>query len=111
MKYSKKIIVSIVILAVFTVVSLNMNALASTMENPFETTFSNNIVDENVTTEGIESVNTIKDGNKVENNVANNTTPDELANTGLEDLPYLVITLLIASAVFAYRKVKEYRQY
>lgn len=108
MNYSKKLIIGLAVIVIFSIVGLNMNALASTVENPFgNTTFSGNVVDTDDSTNGIEKVNTVKN----DNNVANNTTPGELANTGLEDLPYLVIVLLVASAIFAYKKVKEYRAY
>lgn len=45
--------------------------------------------------------------NPVVNNQENNN-PNELANTGLEDLPWLVIGVCVISVVFAYKKIKEY---
>ncbi len=37
-----------------------------------------------------------------------NTSKDVVPNTGLEDLPWVVIGIVALSAVFAYKKIKEY---
>lgn len=62
----------------------------------------------NTTTNTVNTANTV---NSIEVVNTNTNTPGQLANTGLQDLPYLVITLLIISAIFAYKKIKEYKSF
>lgn len=108
MNLKKELVISIVMIIVFTIVGLNMNALAA--DNQFTNltlTNKNNVVNTN-TSNSIQFVNT---ANGINNNTNTNTSNENLANTGLEDLPYLVITLLAVSAIFTYKKIKEYKAY
>jgi len=108
MSLKKQLVVSIVMVII---VGLCINVTeVMALNNPYETNFSGG---------NTPTTNTSNPGNDIPrnnttpaNNVAGNNTADEnLANTGLEDLPYLVITLLTVSAIFAYKKIKEYNQY
>lgn len=63
------------------------------------------VVETNNTTQ-----NTIQyvSNNTTNTNVANNNT-NKVPNTGLEDLPWVVIGICAISAIFAYNKIKEYK--
>lgn len=111
----KKIAICFLVIVVYSVICLNMHALASsntTVGNFSNLTLtpnnSNNVTSSNT----IEIVNGTANQNTVATNSANNATSNEqLANTGLEELPWLVIAILGVSAVYAYNKVREYKQY
>lgn len=105
----KELIVSVIAILAFLVLSLNVCVFAS--EN---TGFSNLIVGENVeegdnTNTGNEQIEIV--GNENTETANNTNEPGELANTGLEDLPWVVFGLLAILAVFTYRKVREYNAY
>ena len=79
----------------------------------------------NTNTEGNSNTNTNTNSNSSLNNIANtnntsvynntnnnvNNTPNSLSKAGLEDsLPTMAIVVILAiSAVYAYKKIKEYR--
>ena len=44
------------------------------------------------------------------NSNASNNNPDQLADTGLEDWPWIIIAICAISTVFAYKKIKEYKE-
>ena len=67
----------------------------------------------NVNTSGsiqITNSTLIKDGEVNTTNTTNTNTnnPTQLADTGLEDLPWVIIGICAVSAIFAYKKIKEY---
>lgn len=106
----KETILSLALIVGFLIlVGLNSNVLASNTVQ-FNTL---NLTTTNGTNnaDSIEIVNTQNTANTL--NTVNNTTntPGQLADTGLEDLPYLVITLLVISAIFAYKKIEEYKSF
>lgn len=110
MSLKKQLVISIVMVIVFTFVGLSVNAQeVMALSNPYSSNFSGgNTPTTNTSNPG----NDIPRNNTTGNNATgNNTAEGNLANTGLEDLPYLVITLLAVSAIFAYKKIKEYNQY
>ena len=72
----------------------------------FSTTNPNNTTDTNDTGKDGEEIPTI---NSTNSNASNNN-PDQLADTGLEDWPWIIIAICAISTVFAYKKIKEYKE-
>ena len=128
----KELIVSIVLIIVFLVIGFNISVLAtndgngiqnismnfSNIQNtqntqiPVNTTNTTQIP-VNVNTSGsiqITNSTLIKDGEVNTTNTTNTNTnnPTQLADTGLEDLPWVIIGICAVSAIFAYKKIKEY---
>lgn len=111
----RELIISVVALVVFAVISINVVALATNTGNNIqfdEWTSGGTNTNNNQT---IDRTNTIKDGETNTNGVAptntntNTNASGNLANTGLEnELPWLVIVLCGVSAIFAYKKIKDY---
>ena len=106
----KETILSMALIVGFLIlVGLNSNVLASS-----NTQFVNlTLTPTNTSTNTANSIEVVNTTTQNTTNVANNTTntPGQLANTGLEDLPYLLITLLVVSAIFAYKKIEEYKSF
>lgn len=106
MKLNKmKLIISVIAIIAFLSISLNMNvwAAALTLEIPN--------TENNVSGDLIEVVDGTSNQTVANNSNTNTNTPGELANTGLEELPWLLIGVCVVSAIFAYRKIKEYKAY
>lgn len=106
MKLNKmKLIISVVTIIAFLSIGLNMNvwAAALTLEIPN--------TENNVSGDLIEVVDGTSNQTVANNSNTNTNTPGELANTGLEELPWVLIGVCVVSAIFAYRKIKEYRAY
>lgn len=106
MKLNKmKLIISVITIIVFLSIGLNMNvwAAALTLEIPN--------TENNVSGDLIEVVDGTSNQTVANNSNTNTNTPGELANTGLEELPWVLIGVCVVSAIFAYRKIKEYRAY
>lgn len=104
----KQLIVSVLVIAAFLVISLNLSVLAA---NPG---FSNLVLGNNTqqtgnSAQGNDVIETVNTSNAVNNASVN--TPDKLANTGLESLPWLAIGVCVVTAVFAFAKIKEYKAY
>lgn len=106
MKLNKmKLIISVITIIAFLSIGLNMNvwAAALTLEIPN--------TENNVSGDLIEVVDGTSNQTVANNSNTNTNTPGELANTGLEELPWVLIGVCVVSAIFAYRKIKEYRAY
>lgn len=121
MKLKKKeLIISVIMLIVFLVAGLNLAVLATSDDGSQNILFPpannslnnnlNNITPGNNTTDDENTGNSInipiKDGELNENT----NTPTEVPNTGLEDLPWVIIGICAVSAIFAYKKIKEYKE-
>lgn len=120
MKLKKKeLIISVIMLIVFLVAGLNLAVLATSDDGsqnilfpPANNSLNNNlnITPGNNTTDDENTGNSInipiKDGELNENT----NTPTEVPNTGLEDLPWVIIGICAVSAIFAYKKIKEYKE-
>lgn len=107
----KELIISVIMVIAFLVVGFNLTVLATENNGflPFPSTNNTN----NSIFEGIIPSNNTTDNNA--NNTNNNTnantnTPGQVPNTGLEDLPWVVIGICGVSAIFAYKKIKEYTE-
>ena len=112
----RELIISIVALVVFVVISINVVALATNTGNIQFNEWTSGSTNTN-TNQTIDITNSIKDGETniivsipTNTNTNSNTNASgNLANTGLEDeLPWLVIVLCGVSAIFAYKKIKDY---
>ena len=121
MKLKKKeLIISVIMLIVFLVAGLNLAVLATSDDGsqnilfpPANNSLNNNlniITPSNNTTDNENTGNSInipiKDGELNENT----NTPTEVPKTGLEDLPWVIIGICAVSAIFAYKKIKEYKE-
>lgn len=121
MKLKKKeLIISVIMLIVFLIAGLNLAVLATSDDGSQNILFPpannslnnnlNNITPGNNTTDDENTGNSInipiKDGELNENT----NTPTEVPNTGLEDLPWVIIGICAVSAIFAYKKIKEYKE-
>lgn len=124
MKLGKKeLIISVVILIVFLVLGLNFSVFATSTGNnsttlnfnlPINNTTNNSIPVNNATNNS----NIEKDQERPTNNTViptnnantNNTATKDVPNTGLEDMPWLVIAVCGVSAIFAFKKIKEYNE-
>lgn len=100
-----KLIISVITIIAFLSIGLNMNvwAAALTLEIPN--------TENNVSGDLIEVVDGTSNQTVANNSNTNTNTPGELANTGLEELPWVLIGVCVVSAIFAYRKIKEYKAY
>lgn len=108
----RELIISIVALVVFVVISINVVALATNTGNIQFNEWTSGSTNTN-TNQTIDITNSIKDGEtNINVSIPTNTNTNasgNLANTGLEDeLPWLVIVLCGVSAIFAYKKIKDY---
>jgi len=117
----KELIISVIMLVIFLFIGLNVSVFATSNNNQFNnlilTPSTNNstrvnmiIIEESNSTSNNSTeivLNTV-----TTNNSSNNTNqPGQLANTGLEDLPWVIIAICAVSALFAYKKVKEYKMF
>ena len=122
MKLKKKeLIISVIMLIVFLVAGLNLAVLATSDDGsqnilfpPANNSLNNNL---NIITPGNNTTDDENTGNSInipikdgEIGNANTNTPTEVPNTGLEDLPWVVIGICAVSAIFAYKKIKEYKE-
>ncbi len=127
MKLGKKeMIISIVMMIVFLVLGLNFGVFATnTEENKARINFNlsgNNSVNNSIpvnnstgTNNNIEKDQEIENNNSstgipTNNNVNTNTAKEDVPDTGLEDAPWLVIAVCGISAIFAFKKIKEYNE-
>lgn len=100
MKLGKKeLIISVVMLIVFLVLGLNFSV--------FATNTGNNSLTLNFNLSGNNNAN---NNIPVNNNANTNTAGKDVPNTGLEDAPWLVIAVCGVSAIFAFKKIKEYNE-
>lgn len=104
----KELVISIVMVIVFSIIGLNLSVFASNGQTQIE--FPSLTNQNNATGNTIQVINNTTNTNATGTiEIANNTNnPGQLANTGLEDLPWLVIAVCAVSAVFAYNKIREY---
>lgn len=104
MKLGKKeLIISIVMLIVFIIIGLNFSVFATSTSIHFNLAGNNSN----------NNSNTIPQNNVIpQNNTTNtnNSSTKDVPNTGLEDAPWLIIAVCGVSAIFAYKKIKEYNQ-
>lgn len=122
MKLGKKeLIISIVMLIVFLILGLNLSVFATNNNSiSFNNGFSFNLVNNNnniiptnnSATNNVENNQEIPQNNttQIPQNNTNNTSNTDVPNTGLEDAPWLIIAVCGVSAIFAYKKIKEYNQ-
>lgn len=124
MKLGKKeLIISIVMLIVFLVLGLNFSVFATnTGNNSLTLNFNlsgNNNANNNIPVNNNATNNIEKDQERPQNNTViptnnttntNNSSTKDVPNTGLEDAPWLIIAVCGVSAIFAYKKIKEYNQ-
>ena len=116
----KELVMSIFIFAILLIAGFNLSVLATSgNEQTFNYTFgqnntSNNLItisnNTNTITPGVNNnnENTQENTIKIVNKTENANTPDKAPNTGVEDLPWVVIGVCVISAIFAYKKIKEY---
>lgn len=113
----KELIISVVLILVFLIIGVNASVLATTIDVG---DFVNRIKGDNNTTTNntaIPQIPSNRTNNETQNspatnnsiNNANTNTPGKVPDTGLEDAPWLIIGICAISAVFAYKKIKEYR--
>lgn len=109
----KELIVSVIIIVAFIFIGMNASVLASSLDYPW----NNMPTNDNGTGELIEVVGnkdqevTVNNTSTNSNTSANNTNtnkPGQIADTGLEDWPWLIIAICAVSTVFAYNKIREY---
>ena len=111
----RELIISIIMIIAFIILSFNFSVSATNLgAEPNKVTLTIPTTNLNNTNmiEVVDNTNSIPTNNTtiVNTNTNSNTnTPGQLANTGLEDLPWLVIGLCAVSAVFAYSKIREYK--
>ena len=124
MKLGKKeLIISIVMLIVFLALSLNFSVFATnTGNNSLTLNFNlsgNNNANNNIPVNNNATNNIEKDQEKPNNTTViptnnntnvNNTAGKDVPNTGIEDMPWLVIAVCGVSAIFAFKKIKEYNE-
>lgn len=123
MKLGKKeLIISIVMLIVFLVLGLNFSVFATnTGNNSLTLNFNlsgNNNANNNIPVNNNATNNIEKDQERPNNttviptnrNANTNTAGKDVPNTGLEDAPWLVIAVCGVSAIFAFKKIKEYNE-
>ena len=121
MKLKKKeLIISVIMLIVFLVAGLNLAVLATSDDGsqnilfpPANNSINNNL---NIITPGNNTTDDENTGNSINIPIKdgelneNTNTPTEVPNTGLEDLPWVIIGICAVSAIFAYKKIKEYKE-
>ena len=125
MKLGKKeLIISIVMLIVFIIIGLNFSVFATSTSihfnlagnnsnNSSNTIPQNNVIPQNNTIEKDQERpqnNTVIPTNNTTNTNTNNSSTKDVPDTGLEDAPWLIIAVCGVSAIFAYKKIKEYNQ-
>jgi len=109
----KELIVSILFVVIFLIGTISLSVFAAENNETGNKTLGLNWVSTNNTDNKelnqitIQNVNTNKDVNVN----ANTNVPDKLADTGLESIPLAVIAICGISAIFAYKKIKEYKAY
>ncbi len=120
----KELIISVIMMIVFVIVGFNLAVLATSNDDGSQNILvppaNNNINTPNIITPGnntADEENNENTGNTInipikdgEIGNANTNTPTEVPNTGLEDLPWVVIGICAVSAIFAYKKIKEYKE-
>lgn len=118
----KELIFSIIIMVIFLAIGLNISVFATNDDerqninlnfNNIQNSQDTQIPVNNSTTNigGSVQVNNttlIKDAEVTNTNNTNTNNPNQLANTGLDDLPWVIIGVCAVSAIFAYKKIKEY---
>ncbi len=114
----KSLIISIIVLMLFALITFNLKVSANDNSGYLDLTTrpdNENTDDEIPVDTPTTPAPTTQDGNGNNNNGnsnvdGNNTNePGQLANTGLEDLPWAIIAVCAVSTVFAYKKIKEYK--
>jgi len=108
----KELIMSIFLVVIFLVGAMSFNVFAADNNEDLLGGWSA-ITDnkDNNTLNQIPTQNENTNSNTNTNVSANTNTPDKLADTGLESLPLAVIAICGISAIFAYKKIKEYKAY
>lgn len=105
---SKKVLV-VALVAMVALLVLGVNVLAATESGTLQIKplVSNNTT--NNTTNELAGTN--QSGQVIlSNNTSNNVSTEKVPDTGLADLPWLAIIAVCAiSAVFAFKKIKEYK--
>lgn len=70
-------------------------------------TIENSTVPSNTIENNTISNNTVEN-NIISNNTAKNNTTNSMPNTGIESTSIMIIAICIISAVYAYKKIREY---
>lgn len=110
----KELVMSILLLVVFLVGAMSFSVFAAELELPFNSSNSANNTENNVANDTVNQIptqNANTNAGANTNTDANTNTPDKLADTGLESLPLALIAVCGISAIFAYKKIREYKSY
>ena len=111
----KLLIISIMFMVVFSFVAFNLKVSAisggtqlnwNDIDNDGDDESSRIPTDNSGNQTPIDNPGNSTNGNGTNNNA---NTPGQLANTGLEDLPWAIMVVCVVSTVFAYKKIKEYK--
>ena len=116
----KELIISLVMVIAFIIIGLTMSSFATqNFEYPssntntsgnnstlIEVRTSNNTSNTRTNTT---TVNNTINSNTSTNRTNTNTNTSSMPNTGVENLPWAVIAICGISAIFAYKKIKEYK--
>ena len=110
----KELIVSVIIIIAFVFIGMNVSVMASSSLDVNGWNFNTSINDNGLieVEQGNKDQEVVNTANKTNANVANKTNnnkPGQLADTGLADAPWLIIAICAVSTVFAYNKIKEYK--
>lgn len=108
----KELIFSIVMAIILLFAGCNLSALATSSNGSQTFNWTIGVQNKN-TSNSINVIETNKDEpintiNTIVTNNSTNNTSGTVPNTGLEDLPWVMIGICAVSLVFAYKKIKEY---
>ena len=113
----RELIISVIMIGMFLVFGLTVVSNASSIT--YNWTDSNNsnsgsiinqisLTNTNTNTNTNENVSTVNTNTNISNVSSNTNNSTSMPDTGLEDLPWVIIAICGISAIFAYRKIKEY---
>ncbi len=113
----KELVISIIMILAFLFVGFNLSVFATASTGNQTLTFPS--LNQNNSTQQIPIISGNNAGNSSQNgagtviptntnNTNANNSAQEVPNTGIEDLPWLIIGVCAVSAIFAYKKIKDY---
>lgn len=107
MKLKKKeLVISIVMIIISLFIGLNLSAFAATGSQTVSFPSLNQNTDD--TMGNLITINTSTPTQNTSNVTTNTNTTQTVPDTGLEELPWLIIGICVVSAIFAYKKIKDY---
>ena len=112
----KELIVTIIMLIVFVIIGLGLNAYASSPSVNLVIGGNNSTsglqIVQNTNSSTVENTNSSTSGTVITNTSTStntsNSTNTSMPYTGAGEMPWLIIAICAASAIFAYKKIKEY---